>query len=63
MVPYSVGWDTYTIPGVAVIGDHIVGIVNRDGNTNVRFRQQDTLERIFTRLEDNGIHIDWVRMD
>lgn len=32
-------------------------------NTNVRFRQQDTLERIFTRLEDNGIHIDRVRMD
>ena len=50
-------------PGVAVIGDHIVGIENRDGNTNVRFRQQDTLERIFTRLEDNGIHIDRVRMD
>ena len=24
-------------PGVAVIGDVIVGIENRDGNTNVRF--------------------------
>ena len=34
-------------PGVAVIGDNIVGIENRDGNTNVRFRQKDTLERIF----------------
>ena len=50
-------------PGVALIGDHIVGIENRDGNTNVHFRQQDTLERIFTRLEDNGIRIDRVRMD
>ena len=30
-------------PGVAVIGDHIVGIENRDGNTNVRFCQQCTL--------------------
>ena len=50
-------------PGVAVIGDHIVGIENRDGNTNVRFCQQCTLERIFTRLECNGIHINRARMD
>ena len=28
-------------PGIAVIGDHIVGIENRDGNANVRFHQQD----------------------
>ena len=35
-------------PGVAVIGDLIVGIENRDGNANVRFHQQDTLERIFS---------------
>ena len=28
-------------PGVAVIGDLIVGIENRDGNANVRFHQQD----------------------
>ena len=38
-------------PGIAVIGDHIVGIENRDGNANVRFHQQDTLERVFTRLQ------------
>ena len=44
-------------PGVAVIGDLIVGIENRDGNANVRFRQQDTLERIFSNLEQNGIRI------
>lgn len=50
-------------PGVAVIGDHIVGIENRDGNANVRFCQQHTLERIFTRLEENGIRIDRARMD
>ena len=35
-------------PGVAVIGDHIVGIENRDGNTNVRFCQQCTLEKQMT---------------
>ena len=34
-------------PGVAVINDMIVGIENRDGNTNVRFNQRETLERIF----------------
>ncbi len=50
-------------PGVAVIGDLIVGIENRDGNANVRFHQQDTLERIFTRLENNGILINRARMD
>ena len=50
-------------PGVAVVGDNIVGIENRDGNTNVRFRQKDTLERIFNRLENAGICISRARMD
>ena len=50
-------------PGVAVIGDNIVGIENRDGNTNVRFHQKDTLERIFKRLEHAGIRIYRARMD
>ena len=50
-------------PGVAVIGDLIVGIENRDGNANVRFHQQDTLERIFSNLEQNGIHVRRARMD
>ena len=50
-------------PGVAVVGDSIVGIENRDGNANVRFCQQHTLERIFTRLKRNGIRIDRARMD
>ena len=50
-------------PGVAVIGDLIVGIENRDGNANVRFHQQDTLERIFSNLESNRIHIRRSRMD
>ena len=50
-------------PGVAVIGDLIVGMENRDGNANVRFHQQDTLERIFSNLEQNGIRIKRARMD
>ena len=44
-------------PGVAVINDMIVGIENRDGNTNVRFNQRETLERIFKRLEASEVYI------
>ena len=50
-------------PGVAVVNDLIVGIENRDGNTNVRFRQRETLERIFVRLESKGLKINRARMD
>ena len=50
-------------PGVAVIGDMIVGIENSDGNTNVRFHQQDTLRRIFERLERNNIAVNRFRAD
>ena len=50
-------------PGVGVIGDLVVGIENRDGNANVRFHQQDTLNRMFSRLESRGIHINRARMD
>ena len=48
---------------MAVIGDLIVGIENRDGNANVRFHQQDTLERIYSNLESENIHIKRSRMD
>ena len=50
-------------PGVAVINDMIVGIENRDGNTNVRFNQKETLERIFKRLEASEVYISRARMD
>ena len=50
-------------PGIAVINDMIVGIENRDGNTNVRFHQKDTLHRIFERLENSDIHIGRFRAD
>ena len=50
-------------PGVATIGNKIVGIENSNGNTNVRFHQQDTLHRIFLRLEEKGISINRARMD
>ena len=38
-------------PSVASIGGLIVGIENLDGNANVKFRQADTLEGLFSRLE------------
>ena len=50
-------------PGVAVIGDLIVGIENSDGNTNVRFHQKDTLKRFFARFEQNGLTINRFRAD
>lgn len=49
--------------GVAVIEDMIVGIEAMDGNTNVHFHQQDTLKRLFERLEGKNIHIDRFRAD
>ena len=50
-------------PGVAVIGDLIVGIENSDGNTNVRFHQKDTLKRFFERFEQNKLIINRFRAD
>ena len=38
-------------------------IENRNSDTNVRFHQQDTLERILTKMGNNGIFINRVRMD
>ena len=50
-------------PGVAVINDMIVGIENRERNTNLRFNQRETLERIFKRLEASEVYISRARMD
>ena len=48
---------------VAVIEDMIVGTEVMDGNTNVHFRQQDTLKRFFDRLEVKGLSINRFRAD
>ncbi len=50
-------------PGVATIGNNIVCIENRDGNANVKFKQEDTLERFYTLLESEGITVNRSRMD
>ena len=50
-------------PGIATIGNKIVGIENRDGNANVKFKQEETLERMYSLLESEGINIYRSRMD
>lgn len=50
-------------PSVAVIGDMIVGIENSDGNTNVRFHQEDTLKRNLERLEEKKLTVNRIRAD
>jgi len=50
-------------PCVATIGDKIVYIENRDGNTNVKTAQSETLQRSYKLLNDNKIFINRSRMD
>lgn len=56
-------------PGVAVLTnmvtgeDAIVGVENRDGNANVKFHQADTLQRVYDRLEKNGLWAAVTRCD
>jgi hypothetical protein len=50
-------------PGVATIGDLIVGIENRDANTNVKFKQEGTLQRLFKRPANRGVYVNRCRMD
>ena len=50
-------------PGVATIGSHIVYVENRDGNSNVKFKQAQTLENAFELLKSQDIEINRSRMD
>lgn len=50
-------------PGVATIGRHIVYLENRNGNSNVKFKQAETLQAAYDLLKGKGIHIDRSRMD
>jgi len=55
--------NTGYFPGVATIGNRIVYVENRDGNANVKTGQAETLERSYTLLNKNGLHINRSRMD
>lgn len=50
-------------PGVAFIGNHVVYLENRNGNSDAQTLQQDTLTRMFAMLEGQGISIDIFRAD
>ncbi len=50
-------------PGVASIGKNIVYLENRNGNSNVKFEQQKTLENVYGLLLGKGISINKSRMD
>jgi len=50
-------------PGVSTIGKHIVHLENRNGNTNVKYKQADTLKNAYTLLKSKNISINRSRMD
>lgn len=50
-------------PGIATIGKNIVYLENRNGNSNVKFKQEETLERIYNLLLSQGVKIKRSRMD
>ncbi len=50
-------------PGVATIGKNIVYFENRNGNTNVKFKQHETLQSVFNLLKNNEIKVKRSRMD
>ena len=61
---YSYKQDFGYFPGWASIGGIIVGGENRDGNTNVRYHQEDTLRRIMDRVTSElGVVIERFRAD
>jgi hypothetical protein len=50
-------------PSVATIGKNIIHLENRNGNSNVKFKQEETLEEVYKLLNDSGIKIKRSRMD
>lgn len=50
-------------PGVAMIGDRMVYVQNRNGNSEPKFRQYRTLRRAFSLLKAEGITVKRFRAD
>jgi hypothetical protein len=50
-------------PGIATIGKHVVYFENRNGNSNVKFKQNETLQDVYNLLKTNDITIKRSRMD
>lgn len=50
-------------PGIATIGNHPVYIENRNGNSNVKYKQDQTLQRAYDALKKFNIKPKYSRMD
>lgn len=50
-------------PGIASIGNFPVYIENRNGNSNVKYKQEETLTRAYGLLEEFGVKATYSRMD
>jgi hypothetical protein len=50
-------------PGVGIIGNHVVYVENRNGNSDAQTLQQDTLQRMFDMLRSEGITVNRFRAD
>jgi len=50
-------------PGVAAIGRHTVYLENRNGNSNVKYKQAETLQSAYDSLKRKSIFINRSRMD
>lgn len=50
-------------PGIATIGNHPVYIENRNGNSNVKYKQDETLKHAYSILAKFGIKPKYSRMD
>lgn len=50
-------------PGVASVGPLIIGIENRQGNSNVKFEQLDEITRMFDNIATHGMFVRMFRAD
>ena len=50
-------------PGVGIIGDKIVYIENRNGNSDAQTYQEKTVSRMFKLLKSEGVNVDVFRAD
>lgn len=50
-------------PGVGIIGNHVVYVENRNGNSDAQTLQQETLQRMFDLLVSQDVAVDRFRAD
>ena len=50
-------------PGVGMIGNHIVYVENRNGNSSAQVLQHETIDRMASLLQEAGVGIDVIRAD